>query len=206
MKRPRPLATTLLLLAPLVAVAVLALPRPPEEKGAPGVAIEHGDDGVMMSLIRRFTREESVSIRIDEERRMRVDRRGESSGGTETGPRAGSSTDVAADAWSGDWIVLDHRWLGTGGRAGDRAMSYVGADMGADAHVTVTPPFVVLTRGEESILVKMEGNRRVSVDEPMPDWVRSDPDSGLLLARFDGFGDAAIGGGAVHLQRRFFLW
>ena len=200
----RPLVTTLLL-APLVAVAVLALPRPPGDEGAPGAAIEHGDDGVMASLIRRFTREESVSIRIDEERRMRVDRRGASTDGPETGARAGSPSDVA-DAWPGDWIVLDHRWLGTGGRAGDRAMSYVGADMGADSHVTVTPPFVVLTRGEESILVKMEGNRRVSVDEPMPDWVRSDPDSGLLLARFDGFGDAAIGGGAVHLQRRFFLW
>ena len=205
MKRPRPFAKTLLLLVPLAAVAALALSRTPGEENVSEAAIER-DDGVMTSLIRRFTREESVSIRIDEERHMRVDRRGEPAGGTETSTRVGSSADVATGAWPDDWIVLDHRWLGTGGRAGDRAMSYVGASMGADAHVTVTPPFVVLTRGEESILVKMEGNRRVSVDEPMPSWVRSDPDSGLLLARFDGFGDAAIGDGAVHLQRRFFHW
>ena len=201
MNRPRLLAAGLLAAAAFATAAALVL-VPFRHGVAPTGAAPAPEEGVLTMLIRRFTREESVSIRIDEERHMRVDRRvARASGGAADGAPAPGSV-----AFAEDWVVLDHRWLGGGRRADGRAMSYVGASMGSNAHVTVTPPFVVLTRGEESILLRMESGRTVSVDEPMPSWVRSDPDSGLLLARFDGFGDAAIGDGTVHLQRRFFPW
>ena len=139
--------------------------------------------GLLAGLIRHLTREESVSIRVDERRRMVLDRPVED-----------------------DWLVLDRRWLSAADDPRDESMSYVGAVMSDDSHVAITPPFVVLTRGEESILLRMGERRAESVDEPMPDWVHSDPDSGLVVARFDGFGDAEIGADTVRLQRRFFGW
>ena len=165
------------------------VPPEPVPEPVPDSSVSVAAGGFLDPLIRRFTREEAVSIRIDADRRMVVE----------------SPPDAEA-APPGDWVVLDHRWFGTPARARGRATRYVGAVMSEDRHVAITPPFVVLTRGPESILLRMEAGRTVSVDAPMPEWVRSDPASGMLVARFDGFGDAAIGDGTVRLQRRFLAW
>ena len=171
--------------ATLALLALIVAPGSPRDDGpeAASAGAPEEESGLLAGLIRRFTREESVSIRIDAERRMVLDR-----------------------PVSDDWLVLDHRWLDSGEETSDDSMSYVGAVMSEDSHIAITPPFVVLTRGAESILLRMDAERTVSVDEPMPDWVHSDPDSGMVVARFDGFGDARIGADTVRLQRRFFDW
>lgn len=168
-------------------------------------------------LMERITREETVSVRIDAERRMVVH----------------AVTPFPRDrAVEDGWLVLDRRWLNndaaggsgsgrdgdetSGGRGGEAVMaggslrhdslSYVGAVMSGDSHVAITPPFVVLTRGSESVLLRLDDGRLADGDEATPDWIRTDAERGIVMARFDGFSDVEIGTDTVRLQRRFLAW
>lgn len=75
----------------------------------------------------------------------------------------------------GNVLVTDTGVPGTGAAA-----RQAGIAIGNDAHVSVLPPFVVLTRDQESITVERHAHR-LGVDGPLPAWVRRDDHARLIV-------------------------
>ena len=228
-RRARPAARWLGLAAAALAALAL-LPLPGDGPSSP-TALE----AAALGLARPFTREEAVRIRIDDERRLTLDpilpprdraaraddwlvldRRwldGEDGavgaiGAEAVDPRRSLENAPAAEARRPDALAArgEEGPATADGASARRSLSYVGAVMGEDAHVAITPPFVVLTRGGESLLLRLDTRPPIGRGESMPDWVRADAERGIVLARFDGFSGAEIGAGTIRLQRRFFGW
>ncbi len=82
----------------------------------------------------------------------------------------------------------------------------VGMTLSRTGHVSIVPPFVVLSRGSESIMLSLESGSRVVPEASLPSWASQRHPDGRVVADFGWSGTVEVLADSVNVRRRSLDW
>lgn len=81
-----------------------------------------------------------------------------------------------------------------------------GMALSRTGHVSIVPPYVVLSRGSESIMLSLESGSDVVPEHRLPSWVSQRHPNGRVVADFGWRGTVEVHATSVSVRRRSLDW
>ena len=81
-----------------------------------------------------------------------------------------------------------------------------GITLGRTAHVSIVPPFVVLSRGAESVMLSLESGSHVVPEHALPSWASQPDRDGHVVADFGWHGSVEVHADSIDVRRRSLNW
>lgn len=103
-----------------------------------------------------------------------------------------------------DWVTIEPAGAASSGGEGVARRAIVG--IGEDSGLDVTPRLVTVRRGDETLLVDIVPDERVTARGALPEWASQKAQGGKLVVSFGFSGQAEIEDDEVKIRHRFLGW